>query len=72
MFDVYLKNVDGAHEEQVVAHGDADEFPTDWSRDGKYVLYEKGQELWSLTFPELKSSLFSPRSPARAARASQR
>jgi Tol biopolymer transport system component len=58
MFDVYLKNVDGTHEEQVVAHGDADEFPTDWSRDGKYVLYEKGQELWSLTFPELKSSLF--------------
>jgi eukaryotic-like serine/threonine-protein kinase len=33
-------------------------FPSDWSRDVKYILYCRGSDLGLLTFPELKSSLF--------------
>ena len=31
-----------------------DRFPTDWSRDGKYVLYERGADLWFVTIPEFQ------------------
>jgi eukaryotic-like serine/threonine-protein kinase len=62
MFDLYLKDADGAKEEQLVVHGGADDFPTDWSRDGKYVLYMRARDvwwdLWFVSFPELKSRLF--------------
>jgi len=62
VFDLYVKNADGAQEEQLAVHGGTDDFPNDWSRDGKYVLYMQGRDLWwdlwFVTFPELKSSLF--------------
>ena len=58
VFKLYVKNADGAQDEKLVTPSDTDTFPTDWSRDGKYVLYLQGQELRFLTFPELKSSLF--------------
>ena len=56
--DLYLKDSDGAHEEKLVLHTDLDQFANDWSRDGKYILYNRVSELWTLTYPELKSSLF--------------
>jgi eukaryotic-like serine/threonine-protein kinase len=58
VFDLYLKNADGAQAEKPVEHVDVDEYPNDWSRDGRYILYTRGKDLWFLTFPELKSTLF--------------
>jgi serine/threonine protein kinase len=58
-FELYLKNADGAQVENTI--GDApvgDKFPSAWSRDGKYLLYLGGTDLWFLTFPEMKSQLF--------------
>jgi len=57
-FDLYMKNCDGAQEERSIARQDVDEWPNDWSRDGKYILYTRSTDLWFLTLPELKSSLF--------------
>ena len=58
VFDLYLKNADGAQAEKPVEQGDVDEYPNNWSKDGKYLLYVRGKDLWFLTFPDLKSSLF--------------
>jgi len=57
--DLYVKNSDGAQEEKAIVRDDGDKFATDWSRDGKHILYIRGhKDLWSVTLPELKSSLF--------------
>ncbi len=56
--DLYMKNSDGAQDEKSIVHDDVDKWPNDWSRDGKYILYTRGTDLWFLTLPELKSSLF--------------
>jgi eukaryotic-like serine/threonine-protein kinase len=56
--DLYIKNSDGAQEEKSIGHDDIDKFPTDWSRDGKYILYTQDKDLWFVTLPELKNSLF--------------
>jgi dipeptidyl aminopeptidase/acylaminoacyl peptidase len=58
-FDLYLKNTDGAQEETAIeATPGEDKFPSAWSRDGKYILYTRGTDLWFLIFPELRSQLF--------------
>jgi eukaryotic-like serine/threonine-protein kinase len=57
-FDLYLKNADGAQEEKSIVGDDVQKYPTDWSRNGKYVLYTRGPELWFVALPELKSNLF--------------
>ena len=52
-FQLYLKNADGSGSEELVA--DLGRVPVnawDWSREGKYVLVRKGNELWSLSGPE--------------------
>jgi protease II len=36
----------------------ADRFPDDWSHDGKFILYERGSDLWSLALPEQKATPF--------------
>jgi Tol biopolymer transport system component len=56
--DLYMKNSDGAQDEESIVHGDIDSMPSDWSRDGKYILYMQGKDLWFATFPDLKRSLF--------------
>ena len=56
VFNLYLKGADGAQEEKPIQHVDADEYPSDWSRDGKYILFNRGPELWFLTLPEMKSA----------------
>jgi len=66
--DLYVKESDGAHEEKLILHTDFDQFGNDWSRDAKYILYSRASELWVLTYPELKSSLFL-KSPSIVARA---
>jgi eukaryotic-like serine/threonine-protein kinase len=56
--NLYVKTADGTQEEKSILQGDLDKFPSDWSRDGKYILYTQNTDLWSVTLPELKSSLF--------------
>jgi len=53
-FGLYVKNVDGSgSDEQVADFGVATTFnPWDWSRDGKYMLFSKGNELWYVSWPE--------------------
>ena len=64
-FDLYLKTSDGAQEETAIeAAPDEDKFPSAWSRDGKYILYTRGTDLWFVTFPDLKSQLFLKSSSA--------
>jgi eukaryotic-like serine/threonine-protein kinase len=50
----YLKSADGSgSEEQMVDPGVTVPVNVwDWSRDGKYVLFRKGNELWHLSWPE--------------------
>jgi len=56
--DLYVKNSDGAQEEKSVVHSDIDKFANDWSKDGKYILYTEDTDLWFVTLPDLKASLF--------------
>ena len=56
--DLFIKNSDGAHEEQILVRDENDKFPYDWSRDGRHILYNRGTDLWFVTLPELKTSLF--------------
>ena len=51
--DIYLRRADGGGEEQALAATSQLEVPSDWSRDGKYLLYqqtgpETGSDLWYL------------------------
>ncbi len=57
-FDLYLKDTNGAQEEKPIPQDGVDRFPTDWSRDGKYILYERGADLWFVTIPELHPTQF--------------
>jgi eukaryotic-like serine/threonine-protein kinase len=57
-FDLYLKDANGAQEEKMIGQGNTDRFPNDWSRDSKYLLFAYGPDLWYLTIPDFKSSLF--------------
>jgi hypothetical protein len=57
-FDLNIKSSDGSQEERGIVQDDHDKHPNDWSRDGKYILYTRGTDLWFVTLPELKSSLF--------------
>ena len=56
--DLYIKNSDGAQEEKVIVHNEFNKIPNDWFRNGEYILYTRGADLWFLALPELKSSLF--------------
>jgi Tol biopolymer transport system component len=54
--DLYMKNSDGAQEEKVIVHDNVHKLPNDWN--GEYILYTEGPDLWLLTLPGLKSTLF--------------
>jgi len=58
VFKLFMKNLDRAQEEELLLQTDTDNFSNDWSRDGKYVLYTQGTDLWYVTYPELKKRLF--------------
>jgi serine/threonine protein kinase len=57
-FDLYLKDANGAQEEKIIPQDGPDRFPTDWSRDRKYILYGRGPDLWFVTLPELTATQF--------------
>jgi Tol biopolymer transport system component len=68
-FDLYLKDANGAQEEKVIPQDGPDRFPTDWSRDGKYIVYMRGQDIWYLTIPDLRAvMLLKASSSLRSAR----
>jgi len=58
VFSLYLKAADGTQEEKLIQHVDVDEYPSDWSRDARFILYTRGPDLWFLTLPEMKSTPF--------------
>jgi len=60
-FELYLKDSNGANDEKIIGQGPVDAFPTDWSRDGKYIIYQRGSELWFMTMPELRAVQFLKR-----------
>jgi Tol biopolymer transport system component len=50
---LYLKNADGSGSQEEVADlGSVLINSWDWSRDGKYILVRKANELWSVSWPE--------------------
>jgi Tol biopolymer transport system component len=52
-FDLLLRKADGSGaEETVESFGGIQANAWDWSRDGRYVLVRKGNELWWLTWTE--------------------
>jgi Tol biopolymer transport system component len=57
-FNLYLKDTNGAQEEKPIPQDGPDRFPTDWSPDGKNVLYERGADLWFVAIPELRAAQF--------------
>jgi Tol biopolymer transport system component len=60
-FGLFVKNANGAEEEKLLeleASDRADKYPSDWSRDGRYVLYEKATELWVAEMPDLQTRAF--------------
>ena len=56
--DLFVKNSDGAQEEKTIVDDGVNKYANDWSRDGKYIMYTRGADLWFVVLPELKSSLF--------------
>jgi len=56
--DLYLKNADGEQEEKDVSHDETDKLSNDWSRDGRYILYRRADELWYLPPPGFSSKPF--------------
>jgi eukaryotic-like serine/threonine-protein kinase len=63
-FNLYVKNADGSQEEQLIPQEGLDRYPLDWSHDGKYVIYQRGTDLWCVTFPERAATLFLKSSSA--------
>jgi serine/threonine protein kinase len=57
-FVLYIKDANGAQSEKAIVEEGPDRYPDDWSRDGKYILYEQGSDLWFVTLPEQKSTQF--------------
>ncbi len=55
-FSAYLKNADGSGSEREIADlGGQTEGIWDWSRDDKYVLARKDNELWYLALPDFQA-----------------
>ena len=42
IYDIYLKSADGAGEAAELLATDANKFASDWSADGRYILYDRG------------------------------
>ena len=53
--DVFIQSVEGGGEPDVLVGTPNNEFGTDWSSDGKYLAYGKGQDIWYLRRKEDES-----------------
>ncbi len=54
-FDIYVKSSSGAGDAEVLFESDADKYPTDWSRDGRFLTFSQldpkgitGVDIWVL------------------------
>jgi Tol biopolymer transport system component len=45
---MYVKPTDGTTKEQALDGSDQIEIPTDWSSDGRFLLYTRGDDIWAL------------------------
>jgi eukaryotic-like serine/threonine-protein kinase len=58
LFQVYVKSADGGEDEKRLPFNGSDNYPSSWSNDCKYILYERTTEatgLWVAEEPELKT-----------------
>ncbi len=58
VFQLYVKDADGAQEEKLIpldASDNSNLYPSDWSRDGKSILYTRATELWAAQIPDWKA-----------------
>jgi Tol biopolymer transport system component len=66
-YDVYIKAASGTgHDEKFITMGSTNGWATDWSRDGKFVMYQRpgektGQDLWIA--PQSTGAADEPRKP---------
>jgi eukaryotic-like serine/threonine-protein kinase len=61
LFKVYLKNTDGTQQEKLLPVNGPDRYdryPSDWSRDGRYILYTYGTDLWVAESPDWRTRPF--------------
>jgi eukaryotic-like serine/threonine-protein kinase len=61
MFSLYVKNADGTEDDKLLKldnSDQSDQYPSDWSPDGKSILYDRATELWVATLPDLKTRPF--------------
>ncbi len=61
IFSLYIKKADGSQEEKSLdldAHDKSDRYPYHWSRDGKFLLYTRGSEMWLATLAEMTARPF--------------
>jgi serine/threonine protein kinase len=57
-FDLFIKDTNGEQQEKLIPQPGLDRYATDWSHDGKYVLYERGADLWYVSLPAMQPTLF--------------
>jgi Tol biopolymer transport system component/predicted Ser/Thr protein kinase len=50
--DLYVNTVGGAETEQLLLGNDQNKTPTDWSRDGRHILYDSALDIWALPLEE--------------------
>ena len=57
-FKLFVKDADGATEEKPLNLESSDQldcYPSDWSKDSKYILFKQATELWIAAMPDLKT-----------------
>jgi serine/threonine protein kinase len=68
VFDLYERATDGAGDDRLVLHTGLEKWPDDWSRDGRYILYEERSietrdDLWLLPMDGDRTPIALVRSP---------
>jgi Tol biopolymer transport system component len=61
LFKLFLKNADGTQEEKALPLNeadDSDQYPSDWSHDGKHILYTRATDLWVAESSDWKARPF--------------
>ncbi len=50
--DLYVNAVGGGETEQLLFENDQNKVPTDWSGDGKHIIYQSAGDIWALPMGE--------------------
>jgi len=62
-FNMFVKDASGAGNEEVLLESDAVKFPSDWSRDGRYILFTSADPKGKTKFDIWVLPLFGDRKP---------